>query len=251
VTPRFAGRTTLVTGAVGGIGEATCVRIAEEGGRLLVTDLDLAACTALADGLPGDGHLAMALDVADEAAWVAVAERLRADGVVLHGLVNNAGIGSGASVVDEDLETWERVVGINQTGVWLGMKHLGPLVTGEEPGGSIVNMCSMFGTSGGFGASAAYHASKGAVRTLTKSAAMHWAGSGVRVNSIHPGFVETPNLLVRHGGTERYTQMVETSPLGRLATPAEVAAAIAFLASADSTFMTGSELYVDGGFTAR
>jgi 3alpha(or 20beta)-hydroxysteroid dehydrogenase len=248
---RFTGRMTLVTGAVGGIGEATCVRIAEEGGRLVVTDLDLAACTRVAESLPGEGHLALALDVGDEAAWAAVADRLRAEGVALHGLVNNAGVGSLAGVVDEDLETWERVVRINQTGTWLGMKHVGPLVTGEDPGGAIVNMCSMFGTSGGFGASAAYHASKGAVRTLTKNAAMHWAGTGVRVNSIHPGHVETPNLLARHGGTERLAQMVAASPMGRLATPAEVAAAIAFLAGPDSTYMTGSELYVDGGFTAR
>jgi 3alpha(or 20beta)-hydroxysteroid dehydrogenase len=248
---RFTGRTTLVTGAVGGIGGATCERIAAEGGRLVVTDLDLAACERFAAELPGEGHLALPLDVADERAWTAVADRLRADGIALHALVNNAGIGSLASVEDEEVETWDRVVRINQTGTWLGMKHLGPLVTGEDPGGAIVNMCSMFGTSGGFGASAAYHASKGAVRTLTKSAAMHWAGTGIRVNSIHPGHVATPGLLERHGGTDRYRAMLDFSPLGRLAEPAEVAAAIAFLASADSTYMTGSELYVDGGATAR
>lgn len=248
---RFRGRTTLITGAVGGIGEASCRRIAEEGGRLVVTDLDLVACGRLTEELPGDDHLALALDVGDETAWIAVADRLRADGIALHALVNNAGIGSLASVEDEDAATWDRVVRINQTGTWLGMKHVGPLVTGEEPGGAIVNMCSMFGTSGGFGGSAAYHASKGAVRTLTKSAAMHWADAGTRVNSVHPGHVATPGLLERHRDSDRYREMVAFSPMGRLAEPCEVAAAIAFLASADSTFMTGSELYVDGGATAR
>ena len=250
--PRFEGRTTLVTGGVGGLGEAACRRIADEGGRLVVSDLDQAECRALADDLPGEvAHLSLAIDVSDEDSWREAARILQDDGVVLHALVNNAGVGSLGSVVDEDLETWNRIIRINQTGVWLGMKYLGPLVQGEMPGGSIINMCSILGTSGGVGANAAYHASKGAVRTLTKNAAMYWLRSGIRVNSIHPGYVATANLIMRHGHTDRYQEMLRNSPMGRLAEPSEVAAAVAFLASSDSTYITGSELYVDGGFTAR
>ena len=139
---------------------------------------------------------------------------------------------------------------IDATGVWLGMKHLGPLLV-DSGGGSIVNVSSILGTVGGFGNSAAYHAAKGAVRTLTKNAALHWATAGVRVNSLHPGFIGTAQLLERFEGTERHEAMLTHTPVGRLGQAEEVAAAFAFLVSDDSTYVTGSELYVDGGYTAR
>jgi NAD(P)-dependent dehydrogenase (short-subunit alcohol dehydrogenase family) len=129
------------------------------------------------------------------------------------------------------------------------MKYAGPLIE-RSGGGSIVNVCSILGTVGGLRNSLAYAAAKGAVRTMTKNAALHWATRGVRVNSVHPGFVETRQLLERFGGTPRHTAMLEGTPMGRLGTPAEIAATIAFLASNDAAFMTGSELYVDGGWTA-
>ena len=163
--------------------------------------------------------------------------------------MNNAALGSLATVEDETEEHWERVVSVDQTGVWLGMKHCGPRIR-RSGGGSIVNMCSILGTVGGFGNSVAYHAAKGAVRTMTKNAALHWAADGVRVNSLHPGFIATGPLLERYEGTERHEAMVAKTPMGRLGRPEEIAAVVAFLVSEDSSYMTGSEIYADGGWTA-
>jgi NAD(P)-dependent dehydrogenase (short-subunit alcohol dehydrogenase family) len=247
---RMKDKVVLLTGATGGLGRATATRLADEGARLVVTDLDEQACNALASDLAGGPHLAARLDVTDEAEWIEIA------GVVLHeygrldALVNNAGIGSIATVEDETVEHWNTVMSVDSTGVWLGMKHLGPVIAASG-GGSIVNLSSILGTVGGFGNSAAYSAAKGAVRTLTKNAALHWATEGVRVNSVHPGFIGTAELLERFEGTPRHEAMLANTPVGRLGTGEEVAAVVAFLVSDDSTFLTGSEVYVDGGYTAR
>lgn len=243
---RFEHRTVLVTGATGGLGDEICRRLASEGARLVATDVEAAPCHDLVAGLAGEGHVALALDVADESAWVAVAAEVGA----VHALVNNAGIGSIETVETERVEHWDRVMDIDVTGVWLGMKHVGPLIE-HAGGGSIVNVSSILGTVGGFGNSAAYHAAKGAVRTLTKNAALHWATRGVRVNSVHPGFVGTRQLLERYEGSERHQAMLAGTPMGRLGSPGEIAAVVAFMASDDSSFMTGSEVYADGGYTAR
>ena len=252
VEQRIRDKVVFLSGATGGLGRATAERLAEEGAHLVLTDLDEQACEALAEelgGTPGR-HLAARLDVADETQWVEVAATIRQEYGRLDGLVNNAAIGSLATVEDETVEHWDTVMSIGSTGVWLGMKHLGPLIAASG-GGSIVNLCSILGTVGGFGNSAAYAATKGAVRTLTKNAALHWATSGVRVNSLHPGFVGTAQLLERYEGTPRHRAMLENTPIGRLGSGEEIAAVVAFLISDDSTFMTGSEVYADGGYTAR
>ncbi|MGK9274041.1 SDR family oxidoreductase [Williamsia muralis] len=247
---RLQDKVVLVTGATGGIGVEIVRRLASEGANLVVTDLALDGCEKLVAELdsPQD-HLALGLDIASEAEWVdavaAVAQRFSRLGAV----VNNGAIGSLESVVDESLDRYNRVIEVSQTGTWLGMKHAGALVE-QSGGGSIVNICSILGTVGGMGNSFAYAAAKGAVRTMTKNAALHWATKGVRVNSIHPGFIETQQLLERYEGTERHRAMLANTPMGRLGQATEVAAAVAFLAGDDSTFITGSELNVDGGWTA-
>jgi NAD(P)-dependent dehydrogenase (short-subunit alcohol dehydrogenase family) len=164
-------------------------------------------------------------------------------------LVNNAGIGTFADVEEETRADWDGLIAINQTGVWLGMKIVGRQMR-EQGRGAIVNVSSIFGAVGGFGGSIAYHASKGAVRLMTKSAALRWATSGVRVNSIHPGFIETP-MIEATKGTPIEAEILAMTPMARLGRPEEIAAVIAFLASDDAAYMTGSEVYVDGGWIAR
>jgi 3alpha(or 20beta)-hydroxysteroid dehydrogenase len=247
---RFAGRTVLITGSTGGLGRATAHRLATEGGRIVVTDVDENACKALINQLPGEGHTGLRLDVSVEQEWIETVTTLERLGTGLDVLVNNAAIGSLATVETENRDDWDRLIAIDQTGVWLGMKHAGALIE-RSGGGAIVNMCSILGTVGGLGGSIAYHAAKGAVRTMTKNAALHWATRGVRVNSLHPGFIGTAELLGRFEGSERHAAMLANTPMGRLGTAEEIAATVAFMASDDAGFITGSEVYADGGWTAR
>ncbi|MEU8151326.1 SDR family NAD(P)-dependent oxidoreductase [Nonomuraea sp. NPDC048901] len=249
---RLSGRVALVTGATGGIGEAVVRRFAEEDATVVITDVDVERCEEAAEQLTkaGGRAIGLGLDVTDEGAWEAVvnevAERLGGISV----LVNNAGIAKMTDVETETLETWEAVVAVTQRGVWLGMKHAGPVIE-RSGGGSIVNVSSIFGTIGGFGGQFSYHAAKGAVRLMTKNAALHWAKRGVRVNSLHPGFIETPLSRKLWRGTPRLDLMIDNTPMGRLGLTDEVANAALFLACDESSFVTGSELYVDGGYTAR
>jgi NAD(P)-dependent dehydrogenase (short-subunit alcohol dehydrogenase family) len=245
----LTGKTALITGATGGIGAATARRLAADGATVVVTDLDEERCAALAEELGGPAEPRV-LDVSDEEAWRRVVAEVAAALGGVHVLVNNAGIGHFTTVESETLETWSEVEAVTQRGVWLGMKHAGPAIEAAG-GGSIVNVCSIFGTVGGFGSSFSYHAAKGAVRVMTKNAALHWAERGVRVNSVHPGFIASPTLIERTSGTPRERAMLEGTPMRRLGRPDEVAGAIAFLAGDDATFVTGSELYVDGGWTAQ
>ncbi|MFJ9778812.1 SDR family NAD(P)-dependent oxidoreductase [Amycolatopsis sp. NPDC101161] len=246
---RFENRRVLLTGATGGLGTAIATRLAAEGASLALSDVDEAACKDLADRLGGDA-VPVKLDVAAEADWPAALEVVRERWGALHVLVNNAGIGSTGTVETEERHRWDQVVAVDQLGTWLGMKHAGPAIE-RAGGGAIVNVGSILGRTGGLANSFSYAAAKGAVRSMTMNAALHWATSGVRVNSVVPGFIGTRQLLDRFANTERHTAMLANTPMGRLGRPEEVAAAVAYLASDDSGYTTGSDLYVDGGWSAR
>ncbi|GAA4789361.1 glucose 1-dehydrogenase [Actinomycetospora chlora] len=245
----LADRRVVLTGATGGLGTAIARRLVEEGASVALTDVDEAALEDLADALDGDTLVAV-LDVADPDGWSRTVTAVRDRWGAAHVLVNNAGIGSLGTVETETRERWDQVVAVDQLGTWLGMQHLGPVIE-ESGGGSIVNVASILGATGGLANSFSYAAAKGAVRAMTMNAALHWAQRGVRVNAVVPAFIGTAPLLERFGGGERHRAMLDNTPMGRLGHPEEVAAAVAFLASGDAAYTTGSELYVDGGWAAR
>jgi NAD(P)-dependent dehydrogenase (short-subunit alcohol dehydrogenase family) len=240
---RFEGKVAFVTGAASGIGLATATAFAAQGAKVVLTDLvDTEPIAAELQQL-GQDAIALRLDVTLEREWATAIESVLTRWGKLDILVNNAGIVDLGVIEAIDVETYRRVIAVSQDGVFLGMRAASAAL--KRTRGTVVNVSTTFGIVGGFGTSPAYAAAKGAVRTLTKNTAIAWAGDGVRVNSVHPGFVETPIL----GDLERQP-MVRKTPLKRLGTPAEVAAAILFLASDDASFVTGAELVVDGGYTA-
>lgn len=247
----LVGKVAIVTGAARGIGSATAEALAAAGATVILTDVLDDEGPAVAARLLAEGHRATYehLDVSDEAGWAALVARVQAVQGRLDVLVNNAGIGTLADVETETAEGWSRTIAVDQTSVWLGMRAAVPAMRASG-GGSIVNVSSIFGAVGGFGGSVAYHAAKGAVRLMSKNAAIRYATEGIRVNSVHPGFIETP-MLAGIEGTPMQTAILEATPMGRLGQPEEVAAVIRFLASDEASYVTGAEFFVDGGWTAR
>lgn len=248
---RLENRVALVTGAASGIGRAIALRLAEEGAAVLVTDIadDAGKQTALDITDKGGRATYFHLDVTSPEEWKAAVATAVDEFGGLDILVNNAGMGDLEAIEDTTVEGWEKTIAIDQTGVFLGMKIAAEELKKSDHA-SVINISSIFGASGGFGTSPAYHAAKGAVRILTKNVALHWAQEGIRVNSVHPGFVDTP-ILDDARGTPFEEAILSMTPMGRLGRPEEIAAGVAFLASDDASFMTGSELYIDGGYMAR
>ncbi len=248
---RLQGRVAVVTGGASGIGRATAYRLAEEGARVLITDIQDEAGLLVEKHLRELGHEVAYLhhDVSSEADWQVVVEEALERFGSLDILFNNAGIGDLGTLEDTSLEDYRHTIAVTQDSVFLGMKAAAQALK-ESRHASVINTSSIFGATGGFGTSPAYHAAKGAVRLITKNAALHWAGDGIRVNSVHPGFIDTP-MLEQAKGTDFEGAMVTATPMGRLGRPDEIAAVVAFLASDDASFMTGSEVYADGGYVAR
>jgi NAD(P)-dependent dehydrogenase (short-subunit alcohol dehydrogenase family) len=263
---RLTGRVALVTGALRGIGRAIADCLRADGAITIYSDLDAADSAPVGDALEGEGTAAyIRLDATLESEWQAARDRVVADHGRLDILVNNVGSDLTGPVQDLTLEAWHRLMAINLDSVFLGTKTFQPLLAAsgaDTPyGASIVNISSIMGIVG-MGQVSAYNASKGAVRLFSKSNALEFADAGVpiRVNSVHPGFVDTP--LLRQG-MERWAArdgttadalvdaMAETTPIKRLAQPVEIGKVVAFLASDDASYMTGSEVVVDGGWTAR
>ena len=244
------GKIAIVTGGARGIGAATATALSAEDAFVLIADVIDEEGQALARKIAATGKCAryVHLDVTDEAQW----ERIVSDAVKEFGhldiLVNNAGIGTMEDVEQETISGWDKVIAVNQKGVWLGMKHAVAAMRAAG-GGAIVNLSSIFGAVGGFGGSVAYHATKGAVRLMTKNAAIRYAKEGIRVNSVHPGFIDTP-MVEQIKGTPVEQMIIQNTPVGRLGRPEEIGNVIAFLCGPKASYMTGSEIYVDGGWTA-
>ncbi len=234
---RLDGKVVLITGGARGQGAAEASRCRAEGATVVITDV------LADDGERTAGELGcdfLPHDVADEAAWARVVDEVVDRRGRIDVLVNNAGILHAARLVNTRTEDWDRVIAINQTGVFLGMRTVAPTMI-DQGAGSIINISSVAGLEGVFG-SMAYAASKFAVRGMTKVAAKELGPSGVRVNSVHPGIIDT--AMTADFPKER---MLRGVPIGREADPVEVANLILFLASDESSYCTGQEFVIDGG----
>jgi len=250
---RLSSKIALVTGAASGIGLATAKRFAEEGATVILADRDEERLPgALVEvEAAGSGHCTVHLDVTLESAWVAAVRQIETRFGRLDILVNNAGFGRFCPIAETTLDAWRATMAVNLDSVFLGTKHALPLLA-RSGKGAIVNMSSVRGLVAGPNAGA-YSAAKAGVRLFTKVAALECAaaGNGVRVNSVHPGHVETPLTAATYADPKLARAVLEHTPLGRFAQPREIAEAIVFLASDESSYMTGSELTIDGGMTAQ
>lgn len=253
---RLAGKVAIVTGAGLGLGRATAIRMAEEGATVAVTDVLELEGRALAEELSGRGLKAAfwRLDVADEADVARVIGRVVSDFGRLDVLVNNAGVSGANKPTHEITEAeWDWVQAINVKGVFFCTKHAIPHLRATG-GGSIINLSSIYGLVGAADVPP-YHASKGAVRLMTKNDALIYAPDQIRVNSIHPGFIWTPmveNHLRSIGDLEcGRAATAALHPLGRMGEPDDIAWGCVYLASDEARFVTGAELVIDGGYTAR
>jgi len=252
---RLVGRVALVTGGLKGIGRAIVERFIEEGAAVMIADLPEAEDVQADLAALGEKAAYVRLDVTDESAWPDTIAAIRARFARLDILVANAGIGGTGPIEDMTMETWRRTLSINLDGVFLATKHCAGMmaICGRDwrGGASIINIASIMGIVA-LPQAGPYNASKGAVRLLTKANALEFAAAKkpIRVNSVHPGFVETP-LLIETSDQAAIDFYTGSTPMGRLAQPSEIAATVAFLASDDASYMTGSELVVDGGYTAQ
>lgn len=259
---RLENKVVLITGAGGGLGSEQVKLMAKEGAKIVATNLQ--EDPIIADGVPADGlwqktlklvdeikqnggeAIAIPLDVTKEDDWAHAVTVTEKEFGRLDVLVNNAGIYYHAGLLEHTVEKFHQIVNINQLGVLLGMKAAVPAMQ-RAGGGSIINFASIYGIAGA-GVSTAYQSTKGAVRLMTKSAAMEFVGDNIRVNAICPGMFDT-NLFESSVPKEAWEPLVSMVPMKRFGKPHEIAYGTIFLASDESSFMTGSDLVIDGGYT--
>ena len=251
---RLEGKVALISGGAKGMGEIEARMFAEEGASLVIADIlddrgkNLAS--EISEISSSGECVYVHLDVRNMSEWNTVVETAIRTFGKLDILVNNAGVTSRMMLLDTPEEDWDRVLDINSKGTFLGIKATVPAMR-ESGGGSIVNISSQMGLVGGDFSSPQYQASKGAVRLLTKSVAVQYAAENIRCNSVHPAPIETDMTAGMRADKEKFADMIRRIPMGRYGKPEEVAYAVIYLASDESSFVTGSEVVVDGGWTAQ
>ena len=251
---RLEGKVALISGGAKGMGEIEARMFAEEGASLVIADIlddrgkNLAS--EISEISSSGECVYVHLDVRNMSEWNTVVETAIKTFGKLDILVNNAGVTSRMMLLDTPEEDWDRVLDINSKGTFLGIKATVPAMR-ESGGGSIVNISSQMGLVGGDFSSPQYQASKGAVRLLTKSVAVQYAAENIRCNSVHPAPIETDMTAGMRADKEKFADMIRRIPMGRYGKPEEVAYAVIYLASDESSFVTGSEVVVDGGWKAQ
>jgi NAD(P)-dependent dehydrogenase (short-subunit alcohol dehydrogenase family) len=251
---RLAGKVAIISGAASGMGAATARRFAKEGAKVVIADQLEAEGRKVAEDInaanaPGGEAVFMRLDVTDEANWTRVVDETVRRFGKLDIMVNNAGI-SGSAVADMlDTDAWDKLMAVNSRGVFLGTKYAVQAMK-QSGGGSIVNLSSISGNTGQTMTHMGYNASKGAVRTLTKSTAVQFGKDGIRANSVHPGLMPPMRTSGATADPAVRAKMLQAVPLRRAGEVDEVANAVLFLASDEASYITGAELYVDGGYLA-
>ena len=249
---RLEGKVAFISGGARGMGAVEARLFAKEGAKVSIGDVLEEEGEALRAEIEDSGGecLFTPLDVTSESDWIRAIEATLAKFGRLDILVNNAGVSQWSLLHETSEEDWDRVMDINTKGVFLGTKRSIPAMK-ESGGGSIINISSQLGLVGTEMSSAQYQASKGAVRLLTKHTAMQYAPDGIRCNSVHPGPIHTAMTEQRRADPETYAEMLNRIPLGRYGQPEEIANGVLFLASDESGWITGSELVLDGGWTAQ
>jgi NAD(P)-dependent dehydrogenase (short-subunit alcohol dehydrogenase family) len=238
---RLKDKIALVSGAARGMGYEIAELFAREGAVTYAGDI------APPDHAHAAGVESIRLDVTSEEDWAGIVGTILGRHGRIDILVNNAGIIAYEPLDELDLAAWQRVIAVNQTGVFLGMRAVVPAMR-RHKSGSIVNFSSIWGNAA-VGGAHAYHATKGAVRNMTKNAAMSYVADGIRVNSVHPGFIDTP--LTQAQAEDINAFVIASTPMKRAGKPIEVANGVLFLASDESSYMTGAELVIDGGYLAQ
>ncbi len=252
---RLEGKVALISGGARGMGAAEARLFSSEGAKVVIADVleDEGRRTEAQINESGGDAIFVRLDVTRESEWDAAVTRAVQQFGKLDIVVNNAGIAFRNSIEDTSVEAWDRVMDINAKGVFFGTKAAIAQMKEQGTGGSIINISSISGNIGQDNVSAVYNASKGAVRIFTKSAAIQHASDSIRVNTIHPGPIETPMTAEGRANAERIGEftVADNTPMGRYGKPEEVAYGVLFLASDESSYVTGAEIVIDGGYTAQ